>query len=114
MDAITSFSGKYTFLSNFTGDINGKTAEHYYQAFKTTDPTWQQRILDCDTPGQAKKLGRQAPLRKDWNAVRLDVMRQIVTRKFSVEPYKSLLLITGDAELIEGNTWGVCKGRGEN
>lgn len=47
-------------------------------------------------------------------------MHDLVLRKFTAHPdLTELLLVTGDAELIEGNTWGdttwgVCRGKGEN
>lgn len=29
-------------------------------------------------------------------------------------PYNGMLLEAGNEELVEGNTWGVCKGKGRN
>lgn len=58
-------------------------------------------------------------LRPDWEYIRVDVMTELVRKKFSQEPLRSQLIATGDAELIEGNWWndtfwGVCNGVGEN
>ena len=46
-------------------------------------------------------------------------MRHLLFKKFSQYEFFELLMLTGDAELIEGNNWGdtfwgVCNGRGEN
>lgn len=47
-------------------------------------------------------------------------MTEVVEAKFTYNPnLKQMLLDTGDAELVEGNTWndkywGVCKGVGQN
>ena len=46
-------------------------------------------------------------------------MRSILEAKFAVPELRDALLATGDAELVEGNTWGdvywgVCGGRGRN
>ena len=46
-------------------------------------------------------------------------MEMCVFRKFRNPHLKELLLATGTAELIEGNTWndtywGVCNGKGKN
>ena len=54
-----------------------------------------------------------------WDGFKLDVMRTLVTQKFAKEPLRSMLLITGDEELVENNSWndtwwGVCRGVGEN
>jgi predicted NAD-dependent protein-ADP-ribosyltransferase YbiA (DUF1768 family) len=46
-------------------------------------------------------------------------MRDLLRQKFAHPELRRLLLATGDAELVEGNTWGdrfwgVCAGRGQN
>ena len=71
-------------------------------------------------PGDAKRLGRQVALRPGWDDLRVEVMRGLLARKFA--PGTDLaprLLATGDAQLVEGNTWGdrfwgVCRGQGRN
>lgn len=120
-DAINSFSGKYRFLSNFVSNCLGYNVEKLYQSAKTMDPQEAQEILACDTPAQAKKLGRKIKnLRPDWDDVKYDIMASFVAYKFlSDDDLKAQLVATGDAELIEGNYWGdtywgVCRGKGEN
>lgn len=124
---IKEFRGPNRFLSNFHPalvvyeGIIYPTTEHAYQAAKTLDEGWRYEISAQTTPGKAKRLGRQAPLRADWEKVKLGVMLEIVRLKFS-PPHFSLidqLLATGEELLVEGNTWGdtfwgVCRGRGEN
>lgn len=115
---IDAFEGDYEFLSNFF-EHNGWTVEHHFQAAKTDDPVWVARILSAGTPGRAKKLGRQAPLRPDWEELKVHVMRTLLAVKFSSPELALRLVWTGEAELVEGNWWndtywGVCKGRGEN
>ena len=124
--AIREFQGKYRFLSNFFPSpvaMDGKeypSVEHAYQAAKTLDKDRREVIRQQETPGRAKRAGQRAPLRKDWDEVKLRVMEILVRRKFkSHDNLKKRLLATGDEELIEGNTWrdyfwGVCNGRGEN
>lgn len=130
MDKIDRFDGEYRFLSNFwpatcwlrdgLGDY--PSVEHAYQAAKTTDLEWRKRIRSAESPGEAKRLGRQLPLRADWEKIKLDVMFSLVWQKFACglgNPLPEKLLATGDAELIEGNWWGdtfwgVCRGKGEN
>lgn len=122
---IDKFSGENRFLSNFyTTPIvyeghEYRSTEHAYQAAKTLDESWKRKIREAEKASETKKLGKQCPMRPDWNEVRIGVMTDLVRIKFSKSPLKEKLLMTGDAELIEGNFWGdvfwgVCKGRGEN
>lgn len=120
MRAIIRFDGAYRFLSNFYADPHGgPTVEHMFQAAKTFDNAEALAILEAETPGQAKRMGRKVQLRADWDRVKDSIMLDLLRRKFSIEPLRSRLLNTRDAELIEGNTWGdtywgVCNGRGKN
>jgi len=126
---IDDFHGEYRFLSNFGDCPNGviladgiryPTSEHAYAANKTLEPLQREKIATLPTPGQAKRAGRDVAIRADWEVVKDDAMRKIVFAKFDQNPgLKAKLLATGDAQLIEGNTWGdiywgVCNGRGHN
>jgi hypothetical protein len=74
--AIKGFSGQYRFLSNFYPSMIYKypTVEHFYQAMKTHDQELRSRIAACTTPGEAKRMGRNLDLRKDWEDIKNDVM----------------------------------------
>lgn len=127
-NAIRGFQGEHRFLSNFwpcqlTGrnGLKYATVEHAFQACKFPDGSdAHEAARTAPTPGEAKKLGRNGRQRSDWNMVRVGVMHRLLKLKFA--PGTALatrLLDTGDAELIEDNTWGdrfwgVCDGRGEN
>lgn len=118
---IDSFIGEYRFLSNFyPSPIDGyPTVEHAFQALKADNSEDMEYIRTRPTPGEAKRAGRKVKMKAGWNDIRLSVMRALVFKKFENEALKQKLLATGDAELIEGNTWndtfwGVCKGVGEN
>lgn len=124
-EQIDIFHGEHRFLSNFhpsiieVGGTLYPTAEHAYQAFKTFDTNERIAILEAPTPGKAKRLGAKATLRSDWETIKIDVMRLLLVRKFEDPELRQKLLDTGDAELIEGNTWGdtfwgVCDGFGHN
>ena len=109
---IDSFDGEYAFLSNFypspiKGDdgIMYPTVEHFFQAMKTEDLDYRQRIAWAATPGQAKRMGRKLELRPDWELVKGEYMWIGLVKKFSFPEMKKLLLDTDDATLIEGNTW---------
>ena len=127
MHCIDRFAGEYAFLSNFyacavTYDgMDFKSVEHGYQAAKTLDRMARANIAACETPGQAKRRGRSVQLRPDWTeADRLAVMAELLGEKFGRHPeLAAKLLATGDAALVEGNTWndqfwGVCQGKGAN
>lgn len=120
------FTGKLEFLSNFypcAFTYQGHTwwtVEHAFQASKTTN--WRQRaqVWAADSPGKAKRLGHEVTLRHDWDAVKIDVMRELLALKFA--PGSDLarrLLETGDKHLEEKNWWGdrfwgTHEGKGEN
>ncbi|WP_157978265.1 MULTISPECIES: NADAR family protein [Nocardia] len=110
---IDSFDGPFRFLSNFYPHpfqfrgFDCATSEHVFAGVKTTDREWIGRILAAPTPQAAKQLGRRAPLRPNWDRDRVLYMRAILHAKFTSDPdLTQRLLDTGDALLIEGNTWG--------
>ena len=124
---IDSFQGEYRFLSNFWPagiEFEGRSyhsAEHAYQAAKFTDEVMRQRVADAPTPAAAKSIAHSATTqRADWDNAKFEVMEAILREKFTRHAdLRQKLLDTGDAELIEGNTWGdrvwgVCDGEGEN
>jgi len=98
-----------------------KCVENAYQAAKAADPKDIVKFLDA-TPFWAKNFVDNGGLviRKDWGSMKIAVMTDLVRQKFfSSGALGQMLLDTGDAELVEGNTWGdtfwgVCDGKGEN
>lgn len=131
MDPITSFKGQHEFLSNFHAHpitidgITYPTAEHAFQAAKTHDRTAKLTIAAKTTPGAAKRAGGKRGIlkdelfRTDWEAVKVQIMKDIIWLKFSDEGLRKALLATGDAPLVEGNIWndtfwGVYRGKGLN
>jgi N-glycosidase YbiA len=126
MKAITEFQGEYRFLSNFwpchlaSFGLVFPTVEHGYQAMKMASAIDRRTIAAAETPGQAKRLGRAYECRPGWFELRIPVMRTLVESKFYQHPLLGQkLLETGDAELVEGNSWGdtfwgVCDGKGSN
>lgn len=110
---IDSFDGNNSFLSNFYNspivgaddNIVYPTVEHYFQAHKVMDLADRQRIANARTPGMAKRAGRAVDLRPDWEKVKVGIMEEALTLKFHIPELKNQLLATGNARLIEGNTW---------
>lgn len=99
------------------------TSEHLFQALKTDDLDWRERVRTAKTPASAKRLGRLVPLREYWDDVKQTVMLTVLRRKFRLEPFKSRLL-AWEGPVVETTTWhdtywGVCAcvrhgGRGKN
>ncbi len=122
---ITRFRDEYDFLSNFYvvdieyDGIVYPSVEHAFQAAKTLDDDERLKISLLDTPTKAKRAGRKVKLRSDWEEVKLDIMKELIVIKFKDPVLKEKLLSTGNATLIEGNTWrdyywGECRGKGQN
>lgn len=112
--AITRFNGPWDYLSNFykckldmaNGGGTAATVEHAFQAEKMVTQGARARVLACATPSGAKQLARTLDYRSDWHDVREHIMFWYVQQKFARYPrLAALLRSTGDAELIEGNTW---------
>lgn len=125
--SIDQFKGDYRFLSNFFPSsiemydgVRYPTSEHAFQAHKTHSMEERRHIASLDTPGKAKRAGRRVTLRDDWEVIKISIMEGVLFQKFSMHlDLRQKLIDTGDAELIEGNTWGdtfwgVCRGKGEN
>jgi len=99
-----------------------RTSEHYFQAKKYEGTEYEKMVRNAETPGDAARLGRRRdfPLRKDWETVKDDIMRDAVWYKFSQNPdIAEVLLLTRDEDLIEDTKkdyyWGCGKdGSGEN
>lgn len=110
---IKRFEKEYDFLSNFYpcrilyNRIFFPTVENAFQAAKYVGNQRMTvyRQFASLTPGQAKFKGRRIPLRNDWDAIRIDVMEELLRIKFSDPVLKRKLLDTGEQVLIEGNFW---------
>lgn len=112
---------QWGWMSNFSPhgiELDGswwQTVEHYFQAakFVETDPTHAAAIQRARTPRDAARRGRDRshPIRRDWEAVKDEIMRRAVTRKFETHAeLREKLLATGDEQLVEASPidfyWG--------
>ena len=126
---INQFRDEYSFLSNFYPSpltykgVRYPTVENAFQAQKVDNVPNRADLIHEFTkipPSQAKRLGRKVPMRSDWDVIKLNIMNELVDLKFTQNKHLAhKLLETGDAILIEGNTWndtywGVCRGTGKN
>lgn len=109
---IYKFEGDLFFLSNYYSapvvyeGITYRNNEAAFQANKSVDRSVQMTFSKLSAP-EAKKKGRDINLRKDWENVKVQIMKEIVHAKFEQNPLlREKLLQTGDAYLEEGNDWG--------
>jgi ribA/ribD-fused uncharacterized protein len=109
---ISKFEGKYEFLSNFYPVIVSyesfpyASVEHAYQAAKSEDKKYRAKVFNAATAKEAKRLGKRAKLREDWEQVKVGIMRGLLRQKFNNPELRALLDATKGQELIEGNWWG--------
>ncbi len=105
-----SASEEYGCFSNFykarirLGGKSWPTTEHYFQAQKFAGSSYEEEIRVAKTPMEAARLGRSRrhPLRRDWESMKENVMREALVAKFSQHAeLREILLSTGDALLIE-------------
>lgn len=106
---IGPFRSEHRFLSNFYPEAarGGLTNEHFFQAEKSLDPEERAFVMRASSAGEAKKRGRMITLREDWDAVKDSVMLSGLRNKFYLDDILwRALILTGDEELVEVNTWG--------
>jgi hypothetical protein len=122
---IMDFRGKYEFLSNFypcqveLDDEVYPSVEHAFQAAKTDDFEWREKIRLAGSARMAKVIGSKVQLRSNWEDIKVWLMLELLREKFMDRSLANMLLETGDAELVEDNNWhdefwGMCNGRGKN
>jgi ribA/ribD-fused uncharacterized protein len=85
--------------------IEYPSVEHAYQASKTMNRLKRIEISLLLTPGKAKRYGQTFQIREDWNQVKLNIMENLVEKKFQDEKLAELLKSTFPNDLIEGNNW---------
>lgn len=109
---ISAFRGQYSFLSNFYRHpivLDGRvypSTEHYYQASKAAFTHAHEAIRNAPTPAEAKHLAWEQAARAGFDDDKELIMETALRAKFEAgTPMARRLIETGDAELIEGNTW---------
>jgi ribA/ribD-fused uncharacterized protein len=122
--AILHFRDEYHFLSNYAytpmrwQGIDFHSGEQAFAWAKTKFANsriaqpYAHDILNCDSPGEAKRLGRKVPINvKEWDSHKVMQMRELVHAKFLTGRMEDDSLVgrlcnTGVKMLIEGNDWG--------
>ena len=99
--------GEFSNFAAFPIALGGQrwpTSEHYFQAQKFEDAAYRDKVRAAKSPMIAARLGRsrKVKLRRDWESVKVGVMRDAVAAKFTQhDDLRTLLLSTGDAKLVE-------------
>ena len=110
---IDNFKDEYNEFSNFYPcviyhkGLRFESVEHAYVASKSNEYFFWKLIsqLPANKAGLAKKRGRSIKLREDWNEIKLELMEELLKKKFEIKKFKEKLLSTGDEHLVEGNYW---------
>lgn len=106
LPAITSFTGEYEFLSNFSRAAGLIPVEYRFQACKACTSEQADWVMSAPSAGEAKRRGRQVRRVPGWESRKRTVMLDLVLAKFSVPELAARLGATRGRILIEGNTWG--------
>jgi ribA/ribD-fused uncharacterized protein len=100
----------YGLFSNFSRHpitIDGRlwpTSEHFFQAEKFEDREQQELVRAAKSPFLAAQMGRDRarPMRRDWEQVRDDVMRNVLDAKMMQhDDVRGVLLSTCGASIVE-------------
>jgi len=108
---IFGFFKEHRFLSNFQvhdiwyDGIHYTSTESAYQASKSLDLKTRLKF-SIMPPSLARKEGQLISIREDWEDVKLKIMEEICSIKFSHWRLRELLKKTGDRYLEETNWWG--------
>lgn len=120
-----AFSNLFRRPMEFEGHVY-PTAEHAYQAGKARKDEVREWILSAPTPSLVAMAAHGLytwDIVPEWSRTKFDRMRKVLSAKFTqYEDLKELLLLTGNARLVEaGRTdnavnrmWGEVNGKGQN
>lgn len=117
--------GEFSNFKAYPFELKGKTwrtVEHYFQAQKFAGTEHEEELRETPSPMVVARKGRsrKRPLRKDWEEVKDQIMREAVYAKFEQHAeLEEMLLNTGDNEIVEQTTrdyyWGCgTEGTGKN
>jgi ribA/ribD-fused uncharacterized protein len=99
-----------------------KTVAHFYLSQKFRGTPLERLIIKAPSPAEAKKIARNycISVRRDWQAIREDIMYHGIRAKFKDHAdLRALLINTLDSKLVEGPIddlfWGCgVDGKGQN
>ncbi len=100
------FSNYSSFMLEWKGKLY-PTSEHAYHSEKFEDERLKEQIRNSRSAHDSQKFANAhvAERRKDWDAIKLQIMKEILREKVAQHPYvKKKLIESGDRELIE-DSW---------
>lgn len=112
-DRILFYENEFYVFSNFSSfaiEWKGRlwmTSEHAYHSEKFEDTELVEQIYNSRSAHDAMKIAyaNRDKYRKDWDDVKLDIMKQILIAKVNQHPYvKKKLMDSGNKQLIE-DSW---------
>lgn len=117
--------GEFSNFSHHGIEMDGlwwPTVEHYFQAQKFEDTSYQEKIRTSSSAKIAAELGRsrKVQIKTNWDAVKRSIMKDAVLKKFQThDKLKDLLLTTKNLRIVEGSIndyyWGCGQdGSGKN
>jgi hypothetical protein len=124
-DAVYWFSTAFDPFNNWSAHaikIRGRkfpTVEHayHYRKYEETAPEIAQEIFNAPSPWAAMQTDRKHAdkRRKDWDAVKVDIMTELVRAKAAQnEDVRNSLLQTGKKLIVENSPWDKFWGCGED
>ncbi len=112
-------SGEHGYLCNFykkqfiADGIKWRTSEHYYQWLKLkflqsigepVDDKVLTAIVNAKTASDSKRIGHIKLNNVDqWDEIKVEAMMKVIRAKFTYPRFRTMLIATGDAELIESS-----------
>lgn len=101
------------------GELLYPSLEHAFQAQRTEDMAERIRIRMTRSPADARRIGESLKPRIGWDSMKVSIMSELVSIKYSNRELATTLLSTGDSEISYTNEWndrfwGSIGGNGEN
>jgi len=100
------FSNYSSFMLEWKGNLY-PTSEHAYHSEKFEDEQLKEQVRNARSAHDSQKFANAhiEERRKDWDSVKLQIMKEILREKVAQHPYvKKKLIESGDKELIE-DSW---------
>ena len=104
-DPFYEFTNFYPCDNLYIDGLRWRTSEHYFQAMKFYGTPYFRHVSTMTSPRDAFQFSRTPEATKwlhpQWSGVKLQVMLKVLRVKFSSNHFRTILLRTGDAILVE-------------
>ena len=92
--ALFSITGKMKgiiYKDDLVGDVELHTVEHAMLAGRTSDPDLRRQVYATESIQAARKVMKNIPIPEGWIEDRNILMKNVLTQKFTQEPYRTQL-----------------------